>query len=54
MCGRYFIDQTVTEELHDLFQIVPQTGPPKDQDIHPSEKADVLVKIPQGIGVQKM
>lgn len=54
MCGRYFIDHTVTEELYDMFQIAPQAGLSKDQDIHPSEKADILVKTPQGIGIRQM
>lgn len=54
MCGRYFTDHTVTEELSNIFQISTEEYDSGEKDIHPSEKADVLVKTSQGIGIRKM
>ncbi|MBS7007342.1 SOS response-associated peptidase [Anaerostipes sp.] len=54
MCGRYFVDQPMAEELYKNFQITMEDSIPEAQDIHPSEKAVVLVMTPSGLGIQKM
>lgn len=54
MCGRYFTTCTVTDELYDLFQISAKNCNRQEQDIHPSEQADVLIKTLSGIELRKM
>lgn len=55
MCGRYFTDPSVAEELYDTFRI-PGTEDvvPAAEDVHPADTADVLVRTPEGIGFEKM
>lgn len=55
MCGRYFTDPSVAEELYDTFRI-PGTEDvvPAAEDVHPADTADVLVRTPAGIGLERM
>lgn len=55
MCGRYFTDPSVAEELYDTFRI-PGTEDvvPAAEDVHPADTADVLVRTPAGIGHERM
>lgn len=55
MCGRYFTDPSVAEELYHTFRISgTEAVVPAAEDIHPADTADVLVRTPEGIGLEKM
>lgn len=55
MCGRYFTDSTVTEELHVIFGVPrKEFNDPETKDVHPSDTAEVLACMQTGVQIRQM